>query len=150
SGSYSRRVRRRTVKGILADANIIGPIDALVHQMQTGDWAGLWVDLGLVFRHFDDAGLSPDASDLEIWQTCQAEQLILITDNRNKKSADSLEATIRQYNQPDSLPVFTISDMARFGASRTYAEKVLEHLYDYLMRIDEVRGTGRLYLPQKQ
>lgn len=138
------------MKGILADANIIGPIDALVHQMQTGEWFDLWAGLELVFRHFDDVGLSPDASDLEIWQICQAEQLILITDNRNKKSADSLEATIRLHNQPDSLPVFTISDMTKFGANRIYAEKVLEHLYDYLLRIDEVRGTGRLYLPQKQ
>jgi hypothetical protein len=138
------------VKGILGDANIIGPIEALVHQMQTGEWADLWTGLGLAFRRFDDVGLAPDASDLEIWQTCQAEQLILITDNRNQKSLDSLEATIRQHNQPDSLPVFTISKMTKFCASRTYAEKVIEHLYDYLLRIDEVRGTGRLYLPQKQ
>lgn len=138
------------MKGILADANIFGEIDALVHQMQTGEWADLWAALGLVLRHFEDVGLSLDASDLEIWQTCQAEQLVLITDNRNRDSVDSLEAVIRQYNQPQSLPVFTISDKSRFRKSRTYAEKVLEDLYDYLMRIDEVRGTGRLYLPQKQ
>jgi hypothetical protein len=118
--------------------------------MQSRKWIDFWAFLGLEFRRFGDVGLSPDASDLVIWKTCQAEQLILITDNRNKNSLESLEATIRQYNQPDSLPVFTISDITAFGASRTYAEKVLEDLYDYLMRIDEVRGTGRLYLPQKQ
>jgi hypothetical protein len=137
------------VKGILADANIIGPVEALVQQMQSSEWVGFWVFLGLDLKRFSDVGLSPDVSDLVIWQTCQAEQLILITDNRNKNSADSLEATIRQYNQPHSLPVFSISDMTAFSLSRTYSEKVLEHLYDYLMRIDEVRGTGRLYLPQK-
>jgi hypothetical protein len=137
------------VKGILADANIGGPIEALVHQMQSSTWIEVWTALGLEFKRFEDLGLSPDSSDLLIWQTCQAEQLILITDNRNKKSADSLEATIQQYNQPDSLPVLTISSMAAFGNNRTYAEKVLEHLYDYLLRIDELRGTGRLYLPQK-
>ncbi len=137
------------MKGILADANAVGHIDALVHQMQTGEWADLWAALGLVLRHFEDVGLSPDASDLEIWQTCQAEQLALITDNRNRDSVDSLEAVIRQYNQPQSLPVFTISNKSRFRKSRAYAERVLEDLYDYLMRIDEVRGTGRLYLPQK-
>lgn len=137
------------MKGILADANISGPIEALVHQMQSGTWAEFWTALGIELKRFEDVGLSPDSSDLIIWQTCQAEQLILITDNRNKKSADSLEATIQQYNQPDSLPVFTISSMAAFGNSRTYAEKVLEHIYDYLMRINELRGTGRLYLPQK-
>jgi hypothetical protein len=138
------------VKGILADANIIGPIEALVNQMQSGIWAEFWTALGLEFKRFGDVGLSLDAPDLVIWQTCQTEQLILITDNRNKKSHDSLETTIRQCNQPNSLPVFTISDMTAFSTSRTYAEKVLEHLYDYLLRIDEVRGTGRLYLPQKQ
>jgi hypothetical protein len=91
----------------------------------------------------------PDAPDLEIWQACQTEELVLITDNRNRDSVDSLEAVIRQHNQPQSLPVFTISNKSRFRKSRAYAEKVLEDLYDYLMRIDEIRGTGRLYLPQK-
>ena len=138
------------MNGLLADANVVGPIEALVYQMQSGMWAEFWTALGLEFKRFEDVGLSQDSSDLVIWQTCQAEQLILITDNRNRKFPDSLEATIRQYNQPDSLPVFTISDMTAFSTSRTYAEKVLEHLYDYLLRIDEVRGTGRLYLPQKQ
>jgi hypothetical protein len=87
---------------------------------------------------------------LEIWRTCQTEQLILITDNRNLDAPDSLEAAIREHNQPESLPVFTISDLKTFRKSRTYAEKVLEDLYDYLLQIDEVRGTGRLYLPRRQ
>src|SRR5262249_2730981 len=108
SGNFSRRVRRKTLKGILADASRFGEMYALVHQMQVGEWADLWAALGLVLRHFEDVGLSPDTSDLEIWQTCQAEQLVLITDNRNRDSADSLEAVIRQYNQPQSLPVLTI------------------------------------------
>jgi hypothetical protein len=137
------------VKGILADANSLGQIEALVHQMQVGTWADFWTGFGLSLKHFEDVGLTVESSDLEIWMICQAEQLILITDNRNLDSPDSLEATIRHYNQPDSLPVFTISSMSSFNTSRTYAEKVLEDLYDYLMRIDEVRGTGRLYLPQK-
>jgi hypothetical protein len=110
---------------------------------------GLICGLALVLKRFEDVGLPLDASDHDIWQTCQAEQLILITDNRNLDSPDSLEATIRKYNQPDKLPVFTISDMKSFSTSRAYAEKVLEDLYDYLLRIDEIRGTGRLYLPQK-
>jgi len=138
------------VKGILADANAIGQIDALVHRMQTGEWAGLWAALGLEFKHFDDVGLSSDSSDRDIWHICQSEELVLLTDNRNEDSADSLEAVIRQHNQPNCLPVLTISNMQRFRKSRAYAEKVLEDLYDYLLRIDELRGTGRLYLPQKQ
>ena len=56
-------------------------------------------------------------------------------------------AAIRDFNTPASLPVFTISDLAKFGENRDYVERVLRAFYDYLLRIDEVRGTGRLFLP---
>jgi len=115
--------------------------------MQAEPWGEFWDLLGLALKQFEDVGLSRSSSDSEIWRTCQSEQLILITDNRNHASPDSLEATIRQYNEPNSLPVFTIGDFDKFRTRRQYAERVLERLYDYLMRIDEVRGTGRLYLP---
>jgi len=116
-------------------------------MMQSPSWAEFWADLGLVFKRFDDVGLSPTSSDREIWLTCQAEQLALITDNRNQDSLDSLEATIRQHSQANSLPVFTIADLDKFQTSRSYAERVVESFYDYLSRIDELRGVGRLYLP---
>ena len=51
------------------------------------------------------------------------------------------------YNGSNCLPVFTIGDLNRFQDNRDYAERVLIKLYDYLSRLDEVRGTGRLYLP---
>ena len=137
------------VKGILADANALGHVTALAQQMRSGEWAEFWIALGLELKHFEDVGLSVDSTDLEIWKTCQAEELVLVTDNRNLDSPDSLEATIRDHNLPDSLPVFTISDLNAFRTSRAYANKVLEDFYDYLLRIDEVRGAGRLYLPQK-
>lgn len=135
------------MKGILGDINALGQVEFLVRRMRAEPWAEFWNYLGLAFKHFSDVGLSATSSDVAIWQTCQAEQLIFITDNRNHDSPDSLEATIRKYNAPDSLPVFTIADLARFQSSRSYAERVLEILYDYLLRIDTVRGTGRLYLP---
>jgi predicted nuclease of predicted toxin-antitoxin system len=135
------------VKGILADINAIGQVANLVQQMQAKSWVDFWKALGLQHMRFADVGLTRTSTDLEIWRTCQAEQLILITDNRSQDSPDSLEATIRQYNTPDSLPVFTIGDLDKFSSSRDYFEEVLESFYDYLMRIDTVRGTGRLYLP---
>jgi hypothetical protein len=115
--------------------------------MQTGTWAGLWQDLGLVLRHFADVGLSPSSKDLEIWQRCQAERLLLITDNRNQDSPDSLEAVIRQHNTPQSLPVFTIADADKLAPSRTYAERAVVRLYEYILDIENVRGAGRLFLP---
>ena len=135
------------MKGLLADVNTRGPVDYLVQHMQAEPWAEFWTYLGLRLLHFEDVGLLPTSPDLEIWQRCQAEQLILITNNRNARSPDSLEETIRDHNRPDSLPVFTIADLDKFRTSRAYAERLLESLYDYLMRIDTVRGTGRLYLP---
>ncbi len=132
---------------LLADNNVVGQVEALVRIMQSESWAGLWADLGLALKRFGDVGLTPASRDAEIWMTCQAEQLILVTDNRNDDSSDSLEATIRQHNQPHNLPVFTIADIKKLRTSRAYAERVVERLYDYLTRIDEIRGAGRLYLP---
>lgn len=133
--------------GILADANAIGQVEALVRAMRAEPWAEFWQALGLVLRRFDDLGLSPSASDREIWQRCQAERLVLVTDNRNDDSPESLGATIRQLGTAESLPVFTIANLRKLASDRVYAERVVASFYDYLLRIDEVRGTGRLYLP---
>ena len=135
------------MKGLIADANIQGQVGYLVQRMQSQPWADFWQALGLVLRRFEDVGLSESSTDYEVWNVCQAEQLILITDNRNLDSADSLESTIRRNNTPVSLPVFTIADMSEFRTDNSYVELVVEALFDYLLRIDDVRGTGRLYLP---
>jgi predicted nuclease of predicted toxin-antitoxin system len=135
------------VKGLLADANIQGQVDYLVQRMQADAWADFWQALGLALYRLEDVGLTASSTDPEVWNVCQAEQLILITDNRNLDSEDSLEATIRRHNTLASLPVFTIADMNEFRTNTSYVERVVEVLYDYLLRIDEVRGTGRLYLP---
>jgi hypothetical protein len=135
------------VKGLVADANIQGQVEYLVQCMQADAWVDFWQALGLALYRFEDIGLSTSANDPEVWHVCQAEQLILITDNRNLDSEDSLEATIRRNNTPEALPVFTIADMNDFRTNSSYAERVVEALYDYLLRIDDVRGAGRLYLP---
>jgi hypothetical protein len=135
------------VKGILADANITGHVEHLAQLMQTGSWAAFWQDLNLVLRRFADVGLSADSADLDIWQCCQAQELLLITDNRNDDSPDSLEAVIRKHNTAQSLPVFTVADVDKLRTSRAYAERVVVRLYEYLLDIDNLRGVGRLYVP---
>jgi hypothetical protein len=135
------------MRGLVADANIQGQVEHLVTCMRADAWADFWEALELVLYRFEDIGLSTSATDLEVWNVCQAEGLILITDNRNLDSEDSLEATIRRNNTPLSLPVFTIDDMNQFRTNSSYVDHVVEAFYDYLMRLDEVRGTGRLYLP---
>jgi predicted nuclease of predicted toxin-antitoxin system len=135
------------VRGILADANIGGHVEHLAKLMQNDPWTDLWRSLHLELAHFEELGLSLESSDSVIWNKCQEEELILITNNRNNRGADSLEATIRQHNAPHSLPVFTIANIDRFRLDRIYAERVVEAAYEYLLSIDNLRGSGRLYLP---
>jgi hypothetical protein len=82
-----------------------------------------------------------------VWQRCQQERLFLLTNNRNDDGPDSLEATIRKFNTPESLPVFTFGDADKISRSQEYAEEVIESLLDQLLRIDTLHGTGRLFLP---
>jgi len=103
----------------LADANSIGEVEYLVHLMQAKSWFEIWKALGFALFHFDDIGLAASSTDAEIWHACQAKELLLITDNRNRECDDSLEATIRTHNAPTSLPVFTIGNRNRFRASRS-------------------------------
>lgn len=118
------------VKAVLADVNIEGH-----------------VDLVMAIARVADVGIASNALDSTIWQTCQDAGYVLVTNNRNEDDADSLQATIRDRNRLESLPVLTIADTERLRISREYAERVAESLLDTLLRIDELRGTGRLYLP---
>jgi hypothetical protein len=135
------------MRGIRADINAEGILTSLRFIWLSATWRELWLGLDLSVEDFTTLGLPFDAPDSIIWRTCQREQLVLITGNCNDDAPDSLEATIRNEYQPDSLPVITIADTNRVLRDRLYAEKVAERLLDYLMRIDEVRGTGRIYVP---
>ena len=135
------------MKGILADINIQGQVDLLVILMRAEPWLIYWDHLALPYLHFDDVDLDPEALDSNIWRLCQERELILITDNRNKDGPDSLENTIQLYSTASSLPVFTVANAQQVLHSRQYADRVIEQLFEYLMRIDTVRGTGRLFLP---
>jgi hypothetical protein len=135
------------VKGILADIHVKGPVNDLVREMKKEPWAEFWEYLGLSLFQFQDVGLSATSSDLEIWQRCQQEQLVFITNNRNADSSDSLETTIRNLNNSDCLPVLTVGDLNKLRLSRDYAERVLKKIYEYLFDIDKVRGSGRLFVP---
>jgi len=135
------------MRGILADINVGAQVRALLSIWTSDTWREFWHALGLATETFPNLGLPYDAPDLVIWTTCQREGLVLITGNRNDDGPDSLEAAIRDENSPESLPVFTIADTNRVLGDREYAQRVAERLIDYLMRIDEVRGVGRIYVP---
>jgi hypothetical protein len=135
------------VNALLADVNIEGYVDYLVALMQLEPWKLFWDHLHLRYVHFADVGLGASSPDSLVWQTCQQQGLYLITDNRNKKDPDSLEATIRTQNTPASLPVFTIGDVQRLRQSKDYANQIIDTLFRYLLEEEKLRGTGRQFLP---
>lgn len=135
------------MRGILADINIEGIMVHLGRIWLSPTWRALWSDLNISIESFESLGLSTDALDSEIWRICQEQTVVLIAANRNADGPDSLEMVIRNDNRAESLPVLTLADAERVLRDRTYAEKTAEVILDYLLRIDEVRGTGRIYVP---
>lgn len=96
---------------------------------------------------FRDVGLDQAARDGDVWDMCQREGLVLITANRNDDGPDSLEAVIRARGTANSLPVFTIGSADQIFQGSDYADRVVEKMLEFLLDLDNVRGTGRLYLP---
>jgi hypothetical protein len=45
------------------------------------------------------------------------------------------------------LPIFTLPQADRVYSSPTFLDRVVEKLLDYVLDADNIRGTGRLYLP---
>ena len=95
---------------------------------------------------FTDVGLPTDSSDRDVWRFAQTRQLILLTGNRNKDGAESLEQTIREENTPGSLPVVTIGVVDRLD-ERAYREQCAERLVEIILNIENYLGVGRIYIP---
>lgn len=132
---------------LLADANIQGQVTVLASCMQAEPWRDFWDYLDLRLLTFGDVGLNSADSDAVVWKRCQELGLLLLTDNRNDDGPDSLESTIRTINTSTSLPVFTIADARRLGTSAEYRHTIIDRLLRYLLEVDNIRGTGRLFLP---
>lgn len=132
---------------LVSDNDVQGQVSRLMDICQSPPWSELWDDLECVLGTFEALGLAEDATDAAIWQACQDNEVLLITGNRNAEGPHSLEATIRQRNTPDCMPVLTLANPDRIGRERRYAEAVVARLFDVLIDIDALRGTGRLYLP---
>jgi hypothetical protein len=78
------------MRGILADNDSEGSLSAILRIWSSDEWKGLWNDLGLSVESFSGLGLPRDSSDAVVWRTCQQEDLVLITANRNASGSDSL------------------------------------------------------------
>jgi hypothetical protein len=135
------------VIALLVDANLDGHADLLDRRLGTDDWREIREHLDIRFLHFEQVGLDRTATDDVVWRLCQENGYFLLSANRNRKSEDSLEATIEREGTEQSLPVFTFADAGRIYDSPDYLDKVVESLLGYLLDEPNLRGTGRLYLP---
>ncbi len=132
---------------IMCDQDIQGLASAVLVRCREGEWGELWNELRIELCTFSDLGLEPDSTDADIWTACQENEIVLLTGNRNAESPDSLEVTIRERNQPRSLPVLTFADLRKLKFDRDYIEVAVEGLMVKLIDIEALRGTGRLYIP---
>ncbi len=132
---------------ILADRDVEGQFADLVLLLESDAWKEFWHHVNVTAHTFESLGIAGNTPDVDVWRLCQARNIILVTNNRNSEGDDSLGATLQRELRPDSLPVITFANVQRFESDKQYAHRVVESLLDYLLRIDEVRGTGRLYVP---
>lgn len=132
---------------IMADHNIEGHVELLLRIWTSDAWRALWEELEIEIESFERLGLRYNTSDRELWRICQQQQIILITANRNDDGHDSLETTIRELNTLESLPVLTVADPDAVLLDAVYAERVAVQVLEYLIEMDNLRGTGRLFVP---
>ena len=116
-------------------------------SLESPAWSEFWLHLNVPLLSFEDVGLNEDSKDEDVWDLCQQSQWVLITGNRNSKGSDSLGQTIRRKNRPESLPVITVADPDLVMKSGTYVERVTEKVLEFLLAIENIRGSGRLFVP---
>ncbi len=128
---------------LLVDHNIEGQAALLWSTLSSEGWLD-HTPMRLV--RLADVNLSPASSDREIWHFVQTHEMLLLTANRNLQQEDSLEQTIRENNQPSSLPVVTISDPNRM-VEAAYRERCAARLAEIAIYLSDYLGSGRLYIP---
>jgi len=128
---------------ILIDHNLSGQARLLYGTLQSLGWVEL---LELKFVGFEDAGLDVTTSDRVVWRYAQAQEMMLLTGNRNRSGTDSLQQTIEEENFPESLPVLTVSRQNDLMQS-SYRRRVAAQLIEIVVDLEIYRGVGRLFIP---
>ena len=62
-------------------------------------------------------------------------------------SEGQMQVLLRLLTSGGVDPQLTISEPQRMLSIRAYAHRVVERLLEYLIDVENLRGTGRLYLP---
>src|SRR5687768_15483844 len=121
---------RRRVPGILADVNVEGHVGHLLGGLMDRRWAYVLDHIGFVAYTFEMLDLPINLPDDELWRTCQARNLVLVTRNRNAQGVNSLEAVIRREGGGEHLPVLTLADADRIYDDWNYRDRVAEKMVE--------------------
>ena len=132
---------------VMADHNVEGHLQAFINIWLSSEWDSVWLELSCEIESFDRLGIPHDMADTLLWKLCQQNSIVLLTGNRNAESDDSLDAAIKKMSTSNCLPVITIGDPDRIMRDRDYAEYAASQMLQYLLDIELLRGTGRLYIP---
>jgi hypothetical protein len=128
---------------VLADRDVEGQAFLLWGTLSTTGWLEL---LPMRLVRLADVGLPADSTDREVWRFAQANQMLLLTNNRNMEGVDSLEQTIRDEGHITVLPVITIARAERMS-ERAYREQCVIRLLEIVIELEDYRGVGRIFIP---
>ena len=86
---------------VMADHDVEGQFKVLLRVLMSDVWRDFWIDLGYQIESFENLGIATNTADVQLWRLCQERDIVLITGNRKKEGAESLEATIEQCGIPE-------------------------------------------------
>lgn len=140
----------RSVRGLLADANLTGHFRYLLRLLEKLDLAPVFAELSMQFLSLEEAGLPWDIDDRSLWRFCQQEGWVLYTANRNAAGTDSLQQTLDDSWHAGCLPLVTLANKIEFEHSADYRQRVAIDVAELLFGVamGEYRGESRIYVPR--
>ncbi len=137
------------MRGLLTDINVQGHMLYLRRLLEILDLWDVLAASKIDFVTFSDLRITPDLDDRSLWNLCQREGWVLLTENRNDDGPDSLQATLTDSWRSDCLPVLTLANKRAFERSRVYAERVARDVAELLFGVanHEYRDQSRIYVP---
>jgi hypothetical protein len=128
---------------VLLDHDLEGQVPFLEAGWRETGW-NQYLHLELI--RLRDRNVPNDASDQDIWRYVQRAHPLLLTNNRNREDATSLQATSERENTPDSLPVLTVSDNDKLVLP-AYRQQAAHKLAAVIIDLENYLGVGRVFIP---
>ena len=129
---------------LLADHNVEGHARILLSTLQALGWADT-LDIRVVT--FAEVELTGSSTDREVWHRAQDLSALLLTANRNKSGADSLEQVLHQEHTAYRCQSSTISRAKRLLQDQAYRNACAERVAEIILDLEIYRGIPRLYIP---